>query len=50
LFYGTILPVGLLMRLLGKDPLRLRLDKTVASYWLPRSDERPQSEAMRQQF
>ena len=50
LFYGTILPVGLLMRLLGKDPLRLRLDKTAASYWLPRSDARPQSEAMRQQF
>lgn len=50
LFYGTILPVGLLMRLLGKDPLRLRLDKTAATYWLPRSDERPQSEAMRQQF
>lgn len=50
LFYGTILPVGLLMRVLGKDPLRLRLDKTAASYWLTRSDERPPSEAMRQQF
>jgi hypothetical protein len=50
LFYGTILPIGVLMRLLGKDPLRLRLDKTAASYWLTRSDERPPSEAMRQQF
>ena len=50
LFYGTFLPIGLLMRLLGKDPLRLKLDKTAASYWLPRADERPQSEAMRQQF
>jgi hypothetical protein len=50
LFYGTILPVGLLMRALGKDPLRLRLDKTATSYWLPRSDERSPSEAMRQQF
>ena len=50
LFYGTILPIGLLMRALGKDPLRLRLDKTAASYWLTRSDERPPSEAMRQQF
>jgi hypothetical protein len=38
------------MRLLGKDPLRLRLDKKAASYWLTRSDERPPSEAMRQQF
>ena len=50
LFYGTILPIGVLMRLLGKDPLRLRLDKKAASYWLTRSDERPPSEAMRQQF
>jgi Saxitoxin biosynthesis operon protein SxtJ len=50
LFYGTILPVGLLMRACGKDPLRLKLDQGAASYWLPRSDERPQSEAMRQQF
>ena len=50
LFYGTFLPIGLLMRLLGKDPLRLKLDKTAASYWLSRADERPHSEAMRQQF
>lgn len=50
LFFGTILPIGLLMRAFGKDPLRLRLDKAADSYWLPRSDERPQSESMRQQF
>jgi Saxitoxin biosynthesis operon protein SxtJ len=50
LFFGTILPIGLLMRVLGKDPLRLTLDRAADSYWLPRSDERPQSEAMRQQF
>lgn len=50
LFYGTILPTGLLMRALGKDPLRLKLDKAADSYWLPRSDDRPQSDAMRQQF
>jgi Saxitoxin biosynthesis operon protein SxtJ len=50
LFFGTILPIGLLMRAFGKDPLRLKLDKAADSYWLPRSDERPQSEAMRQQF
>ncbi len=50
LFYGTIVPIGLLMRALGKDPLRFRLDRTATSYWLKRSDERPQSESMRQQF
>ena len=50
LFYGTILPIGLLMRLTGKDPLLRKLDKSAGSYWLPRSDARPPSEAMRQQF
>jgi hypothetical protein len=50
LFYGTILPIGLLMRLVGKDPLRRKLDGSAASYWLTRSDARPPSEAMRQQF
>lgn len=50
LFYGTILPIGLLMRLTGKDPLQRKLDKNAASYWLARSDARPSSEAMRQQF
>jgi hypothetical protein len=50
LFYGTIVPIGLLMRALGKDPLRLRLDKAATSYWLTRSDERSQPDSMRQQF
>lgn len=50
LFYGTIVPIGLLMRFLGKDPLRLKLDRAADSYWLARSDDRPPSEAMRQQF
>lgn len=50
LFYGTIVPIGLLMRLLGKDPLRLKPDRTADSYWLARCDDRPPPEAMRQQF
>jgi hypothetical protein len=50
LFYGTIVPIGLLMRLVGKDPLRLKLDREAESYWLARSDARSPSEAMRQQF
>lgn len=50
LFYGTILPIGLLMRAIGKDPLRLGLEKDVTSYWLPRSDERRPNESMHQQF
>lgn len=32
MFYGLFLPVGMLMRLLGKDPLARSLDKTRNSY------------------
>ena len=50
LFFGAILPIGLTMRLFGKDFLKLRRDSSTATYWLPRSDPRPPSESMRQQF
>jgi hypothetical protein len=50
LFFGAILPIGFFMRLLGKDFLRLGRDRSLPTYWLPRSDPRPPSESMRQQF
>jgi len=50
LFFGAMLPIGLLMRMSGKDFLRLARDPSAPSYWLPRVDERPQSESMKQQF
>src|SRR3974377_374153 len=33
IFITTVVPVGLIMRALGKDPLRLRLDPAAATYW-----------------
>ena len=50
LFFGAILPIGLAMRWFGKDFLRLVLDRSASTYWLRRSDLRPPSESMRQQF
>jgi hypothetical protein len=50
LFFSAILPIGLAMRIFGKDFLRLQPDRSAATYWLPRSDPRPPSESMRQQF
>lgn len=50
LFFGTILPIGLAMRLFGKDFLKLGRDRSLVTYWLPRTDPRPPSESMRQQF
>lgn len=36
IFFVFVTPIGLLMRATGKDPLRLKLDPTATSYWIPR--------------
>ena len=50
LFYTTIVPIGLLMRLRGKDLLRLRRDPEATSYWLVRDPPGPAPESMQNQF
>jgi hypothetical protein len=50
LFYATVTPIGILMRLAGKDPLRLRRDAAAASYWIPREPPGPAPDSMKQQF
>jgi hypothetical protein len=50
LFFGAILPIGWMMRIFGKDFLRLQRDRAAPTYWLPRADPRPPAESMRQQF
>jgi hypothetical protein len=50
LFFSTITPIGLLMRLTGKDSLRLRRDPAAASYWIAREPPGPPPEGMRNQF
>ncbi len=50
LFYGAVTPIGLLMRALGKDPLRLRRDAHAASYWIPRDPPGPPPQSMKNQF
>ena len=34
----TVVPTGLIMRLLGKDLLKQKLDKNAKSYWVKRSE------------
>jgi len=50
LFYGVLTPIGVLMRLLGKDPLRLKHDAAAASYWIPRKPPGPPPDSMTNQF
>ncbi len=46
----TIVPIGLLLRLSGKDPLRIKLDKDAKSYWIERDPAGPAPESMKNQF
>lgn len=50
LFYLTVTPVGLIMRIRHRDPLRQRFDREAASYWIPVDRARARQTSMRRQF
>jgi hypothetical protein len=37
-YFVTVVPTGLIMRLLGKDLLKQKLDKNAKSYWIERKE------------
>jgi hypothetical protein len=37
-YFVTVMPTGLIMRLLGRDILKQKLDKNAKSYWVKRSE------------
>ena len=39
MYYVVITPIGILMRVLRKDPLQTRLDRNTKSYWIQRTNE-----------
>jgi hypothetical protein len=49
LFYGTIWPTGAIMRMRGRDLLRLRREPASDTYWIARPPG-PLPETMRDQF
>lgn len=49
-YYSTIVPIGLLMRLLGKDLLKLEFDRDAASYWQMRDPKARPDQSMKNQF
>jgi len=50
LFYVVFTPMGFIMRVAGKDPLSLKLDKGAASYWTPRQTTGEVEASMKNQF
>tara|TARA_Y100001960_G_C14674829_1_gene827955 strand:- start:1069 stop:1221 length:153 start_codon:yes stop_codon:yes gene_type:complete len=46
-FFIVVTPIGLIMRLLGKDLLRINKNKTISTYWINRNK---QKNSMKKQF
>ena len=50
MFFIVVTPTGLLMRIAGKDPLRLKRDSAVSTYWIERDPPGPCPDSFRDQF
>jgi len=50
LFFLVVTPVAFLLRLFGKDPLRLARDAQAPTYWIERKPPGPPAESMVNQF
>ena len=50
IYFAVVTPTGIVMRALGKDPLRLRHDRDAESYWIHRDPPGPERESMKNQF
>jgi len=50
LFYLCVTPVGILMRLVGKDPMQLRFFPEAGSYWIRRDPAGPEPDTLKNQY
>lgn len=50
LFFVAVLPMALILRAVGKDLLRLKLEPSSKSYWIERTPPGPEPDTMRNQF
>ena len=50
IFYGVFTPFGWVLRLLGKDYLRLKPAQDACSYWIMRQPPGPEPKSMANQF
>jgi hypothetical protein len=50
MFFIVVTPTGILMRITGKDPLRLKRDDAASTYWIERDPPGPSPESFRDQF
>ena len=48
LFFAIIAPIGLLMRILGRDPMQRTLDPEAETYWFPAAPNPPRERYFKQ--
>lgn len=50
IYATTMVPIGLMMRAAGRDPLHRKVDPDAASYWIRRDPPGPKPDSMINQF
>lgn len=50
IFFIAVLPTGIIIRLLGKDPMHRKFDSDSASYWIQRAPESLPKDSFDNQF
>jgi hypothetical protein len=50
IYFGAVVPMGLLLRALGKDLLRLKREPKATTYWIMREPQAPPRGSMTRQF
>lgn len=50
MFFGLVAPIAIFLRLMGRDILSRKLNGTKKSYWVERSQERPNTREFYNQF
>ena len=50
MFFVVVTPMGILMRMLGKDLLKLRRNPAARTYWVDRCPPGPKPESLPNQF
>jgi hypothetical protein len=49
-FALVVTPIGIVMRLLGRDPLKKQSDASLTTYWIPRDTTGPANDRFRRLF
>jgi hypothetical protein len=50
IYYGAVMPMGLVLKRAGKDLLRLNWDQAAKSYWIARDPPGPAAGTMTKRF